>query len=184
MRGQKALFSHDSDEWGTPRNLFRYLDDLYDFCVDVFATTDNSLKDVFIGPGGKWDDAFNEKSWSQACERLHSAARYYRHRFFFNPPYSLVDKAVRRVYDEWRSTEGNTYVGLLPARTDTKWFHEVVLKSVLENKGSLVFIKGRLKFSRTGSTNSAPFPSVLWILGGMTKGQVESIDVTDIGRGS
>lgn len=43
---------------------------------------------------------------------------------------------------------------LLPARTDTRWFHEYIL-----NKAQLTFIRGRLKFGN--ATNNAPFPSML-----------------------
>lgn len=46
---------------------------------------------------------------------------------------------------------------LLPARTDTKWFHEYILEPGHEVR----FIKGRLKFG--GSKNSAPFPSMVVI---------------------
>ncbi len=45
---------------------------------------------------------------------------------------------------------------LLPARTDTKWFHEYVL-----HKAEIRFIKGRLKFG--DGNNSAPFPSMVVI---------------------
>jgi hypothetical protein len=44
-------------------------------------------------------------------------------------------------------------VMLLPARTDTRWWHEWVMK------GEVRFIRGRLKFG--GAKNSAPFPSVI-----------------------
>ena len=47
-------------------------------------------------------------------------------------------------------------VFLVPARTDTKWFHEYVL-----NKATIRFIKGRLKFG--DSKNSAPFPSMVLV---------------------
>jgi len=48
-------------------------------------------------------------------------------------------------------------VMLLPARTDTKWFHEYIY-----GKAEIRFIKGRLKFG--GCKNPAPFPSmvVIW----------------------
>ena len=48
---------------------------------------------------------------------------------------------------------------LLPARTDTKWFHEFIL-----GKADIRFIKGRLKFG--GSKNSAPFPSMIVVYRG------------------
>ena len=51
---------------------------------------------------------------------------------------------------------GATVVMLLPARTDTRWFHEYIW-----NKAEIRFIKGRLKFGN--SKNSAPFPSMVVI---------------------
>ena len=50
---------------------------------------------------------------------------------------------------------------LIPARTDTRWFHEYIYgrKNV-----EIRFIRGRLKFG--GSKNSAPFPSMVVIFRG------------------
>ena len=58
------------------------------------------------------------------------------------------------------SIEGNTVVMLLPARTDTRWFHDYIY-----NRSEIRFIKGRLKFG--GSRNSAPFPSMVVIFRGL-----------------
>lgn len=56
-----------------------------------------------------------------------------------------------------KARESNTtVVMLLPARTDTKWFHEYIY-----NQAEIRFIKGRLKFGK--SKNSAPFPSMIII---------------------
>ncbi len=46
---------------------------------------------------------------------------------------------------------------LLPARTDTKIFHEIILPNAKEIR----FIEGRLKFQQY--KNSAPFPSMIVI---------------------
>lgn len=48
-------------------------------------------------------------------------------------------------------------VFLIPSRTDTKWWHDIVLKRAMEIR----FVKGRLKFGE--NKNSAPFPSVIVI---------------------
>jgi hypothetical protein len=48
---------------------------------------------------------------------------------------------------------GNTVILLLPARTDTKWFHNYCIEHEIE------FLKGRLKFGN--AINSAPFPSMI-----------------------
>ena len=69
-----------------------------------------------------------------------------------NPPYGReIGKWVKKAYES-----KSLVVALLPARTDTKWFHEFIY-----GKAEIRFIKGRLKFG--GSSNSAPFPSMLVI---------------------
>lgn len=73
---------------------------------------------------------------------------------FCNPPYGNKIKLwVEKCYRE--SLKENTIVVMLvPARTDTKWFHDYVY-----NRAEIRFIKGRLKFGN--SKNSAPFPSMV-----------------------
>lgn len=73
-------------------------------------------------------------------------------RVFCNPPYN---RGISQFLQ--KATEADVSVFLLPARTDTKWFHDIVLK----NSSEIRFIKGRLKFG--DSKNSAPFPSVIVI---------------------
>lgn len=73
-------------------------------------------------------------------------------RVFCNPPYGPeIPKFLAR------AREAQIAVFLVPARTDTRWFHEMVLPSAAEIR----FIRGRLKFG--DSKNSAPFPSMLLI---------------------
>lgn len=73
--------------------------------------------------------------------------------WFCNPPYG-------RQIGEWtRRMVGGRGVALLPARTDTVWFHRDVLRHA-----RLVFIKGRLHFD--GQKGAAPFPSLLAYYGG------------------
>ena len=45
---------------------------------------------------------------------------------------------------------------LIPARTDTKWFHDYIY-----GKQEVRFLPGRLKFG--GATTAAPFPSMIVI---------------------
>ena len=76
-------------------------------------------------------------------------------RVFCNPPYGPV-------ISDWlkKGIEAEIAVYLLPARTDTKWFHDIVLPNAFEIR----FLRGRLKFG--GSKYSAPFPSMVVIYGG------------------
>lgn len=74
------------------------------------------------------------------------------HTVFVNPPYGrVIGKWVKKSYEEGHKT---TVVMLIPARTDTKWWHDYVMKAA-----EIRFVKGRLKFG--GSKNSAPFPSAI-----------------------
>ena len=77
---------------------------------------------------------------------------------FCNPPYGReIGLWVKKAYEE--SEKGQLVVMLLPARTDTKWFHDYIL-----GKAEIRFVRGRLKFG--DSTNSAPFPSMVVIFRG------------------
>ena len=73
---------------------------------------------------------------------------------FVNPPYSDIKKWVEKAYTQWEY--GKTVVMLIPSRTDTRWWHDYVMKAT-----EIRFIKGRLKFG--GAKNSAPFPSCIVI---------------------
>ena len=76
-----------------------------------------------------------------------------------NPPYGReVGKWVQKAAES-----GCTVVMLLPARTDTKWFHEYIY-----GRAEVRFVRGRLKFG--GSKNSAPFPSMVVVFRGGGKG--------------
>ena len=75
---------------------------------------------------------------------------------FVNPPYSNIRAFIEKGLKELKSGSVQTLVYLVPARTDTKWFHELVY-----GKAELRFIKGRLRFN--DAKNSAPFPSMLII---------------------
>ena len=77
-------------------------------------------------------------------------------RVFCNPPYGrVIGEWVKKAYQE--SKQPNTLVVmLLPARTDTRWFHDYIY-----GKAEIRFVKGRLKFG--GCDNPAPFPSMIVI---------------------
>lgn len=133
----KALFSSDSTEWGTPVEFFDKLNQEFHFTLDVCGTHENAKVKIF------YDRIANglNQPWDGVC--------------WCNPPYgSDIGKWVKKSYSA--STRGATVVCLLPARTDTRWFHDWVL-----GKAELRFIKGRLTFE--GAKNPAPFPSMLAI---------------------
>ena len=79
-------------------------------------------------------------------------------RVFCNPPYSKIGDWVAKCFYE--AQQDNTIVVMLiPARTDTRYFHNYIL-----NRSEIRFLKGRLKFG--DSKNSAPFPSMVVIFRG------------------
>ena len=133
------MFSSNTDLWETPQSFFEGLNQIYQFTLDVCATEDNKKCERFFSPN---DDGLAQ-TWDGVC--------------WMNPPYgrNVTDKWVRKAFDESRSGHC-TVVALLPARTDTKWFHNYIY----EKEGvDLIFIKGRLKFG--GAKDSAPFPSMI-----------------------
>lgn len=117
------------DEWETPPEFFRRLDDVFDFEVDLFASYKNALCASWVGK--------NVDSGLEYADQ--SAWRW------ANPPYgSGLDMHVRGLalglfHDRLRT------VALLPSNTDTKWFHQWVLPYA-----HIVFIKGRLQFLYNG----------------------------------
>jgi site-specific DNA-methyltransferase (adenine-specific) len=135
----KALFSHEHDEWETPQWLFDRLDAKYHFEVDAAANSKNTKCRHFYNNSLPldWTDPTPIGNWRPKL-------------FFLNPPYSQCEEFIKKAFNEGR--KGATVVCLIPSRTDTKWWHEFVMRAK-----AIYFIKGRLKFSN--SKNSAPFPS-------------------------
>lgn len=138
MRGAKALFSRASNEWETPDSLFKQLDQEFHFEMDAAATKENAKTKLSL----------NEKQDALKCEWEDPA--------FCNPPYSLIAKFMKKAYEE--ACKGKTIVCLIPARTDTRYFHDYCMKA-----SEIRLIKGRLKFSNPTmeKTTSATFPSCI-----------------------
>ena len=135
----KGVMSSNSNEWETPDDLFKHYDKLFNFKLDVCAS-DKNYK--CLNYYDKEKDGLKQ-DWTE--------------RNWMNPPYgSCIYNWVKKAYEE--SLKGNLTVCLLPARTDTKWWQEFVMKA-----DHILFIKGRLKFSH--QKDSAPFPSAIAIFG-------------------
>jgi phage N-6-adenine-methyltransferase len=133
----ELMFSSATDMWATPQNFFDKLDAFFRFELDVCATSENSKCRKYFT---ETDDGL-KKDWFGTV--------------WMNPPYGReIGKWVARAYAQSR-LHGSTIVCLLPARTDTKWWHDYCVK------GEITFIKGRLKFG--DAKNSAPFPSAVVI---------------------
>ena len=133
-----TLYTSRTDEWATPQNFFDKLNEEFHFTLDPCASTENHKCDKY------YTKEQNGLSFDWGKEVV-----------FCNPPYGKeikywCEKAYRS------SLGGATVVFLVHSRTDTRWFHDWVY-----GKAELRFIKGRLKFG--GSSNSAPFPSLVAI---------------------
>ena len=131
-----ALFSSKTDEWETPIDLFKKLDERYHFETDVCATD------------------LNSKCQNHYTREQDGLAQEWSGRCWMNPPYGRAIGAwVKKAFDSVKLGRAEIVVCLLPSRTDTRWFHDYCVK------GSVEFIRGRLKFGC--SKNSAPFPSMI-----------------------
>lgn len=134
-----VLFSSKTDNWATPPEVFKELDNEFKFTLDPCASKENHKCDKYFT---KEENGLLQDWGGQ--------------RVYCNPPYGrTVGDWVEKAAKESRK-ENTTVVMLLPARTDTKWFHKYIY-----GRATIRFIRGRLKFG--GSKNSAPFPSMIVI---------------------
>lgn len=135
----RAMFSSKTDMWETPQDFFDKLNREFHFTLDACATPENAKCGNFYSPE---QDGLS-LSW--------------KGRVWCNPPYGRqVGKWVEKAY--MSAQTGALVVMLLPARTDTAWFHDYIYR-----RAEIRFIRGRLKFG--GSENGAPFPSMVCFLG-------------------
>lgn len=136
---QKIMFSSKSDEWETPQNFFNKLNKTYKFTLDPCSTIESAKCKKYY----TLEDNGLTKSWKNET-------------VFVNPPYGNIKEWVKKAHDE-SSNNGALVVMLIPARTDTRYWHDYIMKEA----DSIYFVKGRLKFGN--SPNSAPFPSAVVI---------------------
>lgn len=137
-----ALYSSKETEWETPQGFFDKLNEEFHFTLDPCATTQNAKCAKYFT---KEIDGLSQ-SWRDE-------------RVYCNPPYGReISKWIEKAFYETNNGRG-IVVMLLPARTDTKYFHDYIY-----GKAELRFIRGRLKFGN--ARNSAPFPSMVVIFRG------------------
>ena len=136
----QAQFSSQKDDWETPQELFDQLDKMFHFTLDAASSDENAKCEKHFTA----EDDGLKQNWGGEVVWL-------------NPPYGRqIGKWVQKAFEEGQKPD-TFIVCLLPARTDTAWFHDYC------RCGEVVFIRGRLKFGR--SRNSAPFPSMLVFFG-------------------
>ena len=138
----KLMFSSQSNEWGTPQDLFNKLNEEFNFTLDPCSANGNHKCTKYYTIE---DDGLSQ-DWSNNV-------------VFVNPPYGReLKKWVKKCYDE--SQKGTTVVMLIPARTDTTYFHDYIY-----GKAEIRFLKGRVKFVNCLNPEEklapAPFPSMI-----------------------
>lgn len=142
MSINSGLFTSQTDLWATPQDFFDRLNEEFGFELDVCAIAENAKCEKYYSPG---IDGLKQE-WKGVC--------------WMNPPYGRsIGEWGKKAYQS--SLTGATVVCLIPARTDTRWWHDYCMK------GEIRFVKGRLKFSN--SQNSVPFPSAVVIFGDKAK---------------
>jgi len=124
----KGLFTSASQHWATPKNVYQALDAEFQFTDDPCP---------LHGDGGL------DREWGSST--------------YVNPPYGREITAwIKKAYGE--AMKGKTIVCLIPSRTDTRWWHDYVMKA-----NEIRFLRGRLRFN--DCKTPAPFPSAIAIFG-------------------
>ena len=132
----RGMFSSATDEWSTPQDLFDELNSVFHFDLDACATRANAKCAHYFT---RAEDALKQ-TWTGTV--------------WMNPPYGRqIEAFMKKACESYR--DGATVVCLVPARTDTRWWHQYA------TKGHVLFLRGRLRFE--GGAHSAPFPSAIII---------------------
>lgn len=131
----KVHFSSERMDWATPDALYERLHEQHRFNLDAAANITNARCERYF------DEVTNGlvQSWEGA-------------RVWCNPPYGRAIGAWTKKA-AWEAHRAERIVMLVPARTDTEWWHTAIGHCRVE------FLKGRLRFK--GAPSSAPFPSAL-----------------------
>lgn len=149
----EALLSSKKLDWCTPADFFKELDQEFHFDLDPAATAKSAKCARYFTPT---EDGL-KADWGGS-------------RVFCNPPYGRqICDWVRKGYEESQKP-GTVVVMLIPARTDTAYFHDYIFGGKADE---VRFLRGRLTFTdedgnpttdAKGRACSAPFPSavVIW----------------------
>ena len=138
----KAIMTSDKQDWETPQELFDNLNSEFDFELDAFASAKNAKCKHFFT---EQDDSFKQ-DWTKYKS------------IFINPPYTskVQDEVLKKINDTISSDWRGVIVLLIPARTDTKRWHDYIFNKA----DDIRFIKGRLRFEVDGiPSGSSTFPS-------------------------
>jgi phage N-6-adenine-methyltransferase len=131
-------------DWETPPEFFAALDAEFHFTLDVCATTENAKCERYISEDV---DALSVDWSNEVC--------------WMNPPYGAeIPKWMAKA---WNESRHSTVVCLVPARTDTRWWHQYA------ERGERRFVQGRIRF--VGARYNAPFPSAIVVFRRASPGQ-------------
>lgn len=148
---RKVMFSSKTAEWTTPQTFYDRLNQEFNFTLDPCCTDETAKCNTYYTEA---DDGLSQ-SWAG-------------HSVFMNPPYGRsIKEWIRKAYEESRKPN-TVVVALIPARTDTRYWHDYCMEA-----SEIRFIKGRLKFGE--SNNSAPFPSAVVVFGSGSNPQISGM---------
>ena len=147
----KNLMTSEYQDWSTPQTLVDWIQYQFDvkFDLDVCASSSTAKCVNFYTVE---DDAFT-KIWGG--------------NIWCNPPYNEQQRWINRSISMIRMNWASSVYCLIPARTDTKLFHDVIMR----HAHAVYFIKGRVNFDRPGraSNTGSTHPSMLVIFQGKQK---------------
>jgi len=148
---EKSFYTHSgnssiSHSWQTPQHLLNSLYQVFSIDLDPCSPTRN-------------------KRTAPVCSKMYytqdddGLALPWFGTVFLNPPYGNNLKLwIEKAKKEVETGNAETAIALIPARTDTLWWHNYIA-----SYAHIIFLKGRLRFGN--SKQSAPFPSALIIWG-------------------
>lgn len=154
----KCLLSSNKDDWETPDKLFHYLDNIFHFTLDPCSNGSNYKCQTYY-TYKNYDDNGLVNSWEG-------------HIVFCNPPYGkcIIEWIKKGYYESIYNDVLSCF--LIPARTDTDWFHNYILGSA-----DIYFLRGRIKFK--GAKYFAPFPSMLVIFSRCKHHFIDTLDIKE-----
>ena len=134
---EQTWFDRKQTVYETPPEIFGPLNNEFKFTLDVCAIPENAKCNKYFTP----NENGLSKKWEGVC--------------WMNPPFGReMKKWVKKAFEEWG--QGATVVALLPARTNTLWWHDWVMK------GEVRFIKGEVRFVGYKRGLWMPMAVVVW----------------------
>lgn len=146
------MFSAKSDDWSTPTDVYNELNKEFMFSYDPCPLQSEDKHALFI-------------DWGMGGEAV-----------FVNPPYSNIGNFMDKALLELQRGNCSVVVFLVPSRTDTRWWHDYVLK----RKAEVRFIRGRLKFG--DAVNSAPFPSSIIVFRSTDNSSYRNVSLKEVSK--